>query len=151
MTPGHRKLDDAVRLMRARGFDGLVVYSDGTCNILRASYLHYFSEVAPMGSHNAAVVSSDGRVALLVQPVWDAGCARRRSWIEDVRGVADFLGALSDALRRLEIAGTVGLAGGRQMPHPVHAAIGRGVVLTPADDLIEVMARPKSQEELALV
>jgi len=151
MTSGHRKLDEAVRLMRARVLDGLVVYSDGTCNILRASYLQYFSDVAPMGPHNAAVVSSGGRVTLIVQPPWDVGRARRRSWIDDVRGVDNFPDALSDALRRLEIAGRVGLAGGRQMPHPVHAAIGRTAALEPADDLIEVIAREKSAEELARV
>jgi Xaa-Pro aminopeptidase len=104
-----------------------------------------------MGPHNAAVVSSGGRVTLLVQPAWDVERARRRSWIEDVRGVDDFVDALSDALRRLEIAGTVGLAGGRQMPYPVHAAISTAVALTPADDLIELMAREKSEAELALV
>jgi len=151
MTSTHRKLDEAVRLMRERGLNGLLIYSDGTCNILRASYLHYFSGVAPMGPHNAAVVSSSGRVTLLVQPVWDAGRVRRRSWIDDVRGAGDFAGALSDALRRLEIAGTVGLAGGGQMPYPVHAAVSKTVALEPADDLIEMMAREKSEEELALV
>lgn len=151
MTPNRRKLDEAVRLMRARGLDGLIVYSDGTCNILRASYLHYFSDVAPMGPQNAAVVSSGGRVTLLVQPAWDVGRVRRRSWIDDVRGADDFAGALSDALRRLSIAGTVGLAGGLQMPHPVHAAVGKIVALEPADDLVEEIAREKSEEELALV
>lgn len=151
LRQGHRKLDEVVGLMRARGLDGLMVYSDGTCNILRASYLHYFSDVAPMGPHNAAVVSSDGRVTLLVQPAWDVGRARRRSWIDDVRGVHEFGGAVSDSLRRLEIAGRVGLAGGRQMPHPVHAAISKTVALEPADDLIERVAREKSAEEMALV
>ena len=29
MTANHRKLDEAVRLMHARGLNGLVVYSDG--------------------------------------------------------------------------------------------------------------------------
>jgi Xaa-Pro aminopeptidase len=151
MMPGNRRLDEAVRLMRARGLDGLVVYSDGTCNILRASYLHYFSGLAPMGPHNAAVVSSRGRVALLVQPPWDVQRARRHSWIDDVRGADDFADALADALRRLEISGRVGLAGARQMPHPEYAALGRTAALETADDLIETIAREKSVEELALV
>jgi Xaa-Pro aminopeptidase len=146
-----RKLDEAVRLINERGLDGLIVYSDGTCNILRASYLHYFSDVAPMGPHCAAVVSCGGRVALLVQPSWDTGRARRHSWIDDVQGVDDFASAVSDTLRRLTIEGRVGLAGGRQMPYPVHAAISRTVTLEPADDLIETIAREKSAEELALV
>ncbi len=149
MTFGDRKLDEAVRLMRERGLDGLVVYSDGTCNILRASYLRYFADVAPMGPNNAAVVSSGGRVTLLVQPAWDVRRARRHSWIDDVRGADDFTGVLSEALHQLNIAGKVGLAG--EMPHPVHAALGRTSALEPADDLIEAIAREKSAEELALV
>lgn len=151
MTPANRRLDEAVRLMRARGLDGLVVYSDGTCNILRASYLRYLSDVAPMGPHNAAVVSSGGRAALLVQPAWDVQRARRQSWIEDVRGADDFAGALSEALRRLDISGRVGLAGGAQMPHPEYAALARTAALEPADDVVETIAREKSPEELALV
>jgi Xaa-Pro aminopeptidase len=148
---GNRRLDEAVRLIRARGLDGLVVYSDGTCNILRASYLRYFSDLAPMGPHNAAVVSSGGRVTLLVQPAWDVQRARRQSWIDDVRGADDFAGALSDALRRLGISGRVGLAGGGQMPHHQYAALTQAVSLETADELIETIAREKSAEELALV
>ena len=151
MTRKPRKLEAALRLIHDRGLDGLIVYSDGTCNILRASYLHYFSDVAPMGPHAAAVVSSGSRVALIVQPPWDVARARRHSWIEDVQGVDDFAGAISDALRRLQIKGAVGLAGGGQMPHPVHAAIRKTATLEPADDLIETMAREKSAEEIALV
>jgi Xaa-Pro aminopeptidase len=104
-----------------------------------------------MGPHNAAVVSGDGRVALLVQPAWDAARVRQRSWIDDVRGVDDFADALCDTLRRLRIAGTVGLAGGRQMPFPLHAAISTAVALEPADDLVDEIAREKSREELAIV
>jgi len=151
MTGNHRRLDEAVRLIRERGLDGLIVYSDGTSNILRASYLHYFSGVAPIGPHSAAVVSNGGLVTLLLQPSWDVGRARRLSWIDDVYGVGDFAGAVSDTLKRLTMQGKVGLAGGRQMPHPVHAAISGTVTLEPADDLIETIAREKSAEEIALV
>ena len=93
MTP-NRKLSEATRLIGERGLDGLVVYSDGTCNILRASSLHYFAEVAPMGPHNAAVVSADGRVALIVPPAWDATRIQRHTWIDDVRGTNAFADAL---------------------------------------------------------
>lgn len=145
------KLDAAVRLMRERGLGGLIVYSDGTCNILRASYLQYFAGFAPMGPNNAAVVSSTGRVALLVQPAWDARRAKRLSWIDDVRGAGDAGGSVLEAARRLEIHGAVGLAGGREMPYPLHAALASELSLEPADDLVETIAREKSPEELALV
>ena len=79
-----------MRLISERGLGGLIVYSNGTCNILRASYLHYFAGFRPMGPHNAAIVSASGEVVLLVEPDWDARRAKRHSWIDDVRGVSDF-------------------------------------------------------------
>ena len=151
MTMANRKLTEAVQLIRARRLTGLVIYSDGTCNILRASYFRYFADVAPMGSNNAAVVSASGGVALLVQPAWDAARIRRHTWIDDVHGADDFGDALTLALHRLEITGQVGLAGGREMPHPAYAALARSVAVEPADDIVETIAREKAPEELALV
>lgn len=151
MTPAPRQLREAMRLMRERGLTGLVVYSDGTCNILRASYLRYFANYAPMGPHNAAVVSATGATRLLVEPVWDARRTGCLTWIDDVRGTEDFSRSLSDTMRSLRIKGRVGLAGGQLMPHPIYEALGDGVDIEPADDLIEWIAREKSVEELAVV
>jgi Xaa-Pro aminopeptidase len=151
MTGANRKVAEAVRLMRVRGLGGLVVYSDGTCNILRPSYLRYFAAVAPIGPNNAAVVSADGRVTLLVQPAWDVGRIRRATWIDDVHGADTFAEALTGALRRLEIVGRVGLVGGREMPHPAFAALAGAMPVEPADDIVETIAREKSADELALV
>jgi Xaa-Pro dipeptidase len=150
-SEGRSRLDEALRLMRDRGLAGLIVYSDGTCNILRASYLRYFADFAPMGPNNAAVLSTSGEVTLLVQPSWDAGRAKRHTWIDDVRGTDDIDRAAPEAVRRLAIVGDVGLAGGREMPHPLYSALAHDCSLVPADDLIESIARDKSRTELALV
>jgi Xaa-Pro aminopeptidase len=150
MTPNW-KLNEAIRLIDERGLAGLVIYSDGTCNILRASYLRYFAEVAPMGPNAAAVVSADGRVTLLVQPAWDTNRVKQKTWIDDVRGADDFARALADAVPRLQMSGIVGLAGGREMPHPAYAALAGAIGVVPADDLIETIARAKSPGEIALV
>jgi len=146
-----KKLDDAVRLMDEHGLGGLIVYSNGTVNILRASYLQYFAGFAPMGPNNAAVISSTGEVALIVEPAWDARRAQRLSWIGDVRGTDDFRNALGTAIRSLEITGTVGLAGGAEMPHRIYEALYKEVQVRPADEIIDAIARTKSPEELALV
>jgi len=151
MTTANRKLTEAVRLMNARGLAGLVIYSDGTCNILRASYLRYFADVAPMGSNNAVVVSATGGVTLLVQPAWDVARTRRRTWIDDVHGADHFDEALTSALHRLEIGGRVGLAGGREMPQAAYAALVRSAAVEAADEIVETIALDKSPEELALV
>jgi Xaa-Pro dipeptidase len=151
MTTTRRKLDEAVRLMRERGLDGLVVYSDGTCNILRASYLRYFAEFPPMGSHNAAVISPSGDTVLVVTPEWDVHRVKMHTWIEDVRGATEFTAAMSEALRRLAVKGRVGLAGGREMPFPLYSSLAKLVAVDDADDLVEVIAREKSAEERALI
>jgi Xaa-Pro aminopeptidase len=147
----NRKLSEVTRLLGDRRLAALVIYSDGTCNILRASFLHYFAGVAAMGPNNAAVVSANGRVALVVQPAWDAARIRRRTWIDDVQGADRFAEALTETIRRLGIRGSIGLAGGSEMPHPVHAALaGVGDVVT-ADDIVETIAMEKSPDELALI
>lgn len=146
-----RKLREAIRLLHERGLDGLVVYSDGTCNILRASYLRYFAEYAPLGPHAAAVIASSGAVSLLVQPGWDVTRVKRHTWIEDVRGTDDFPNELPATLSRLGVAGQVGLVGGRQMPHPAYEALAGAVRLHASDEIIEFIAAKKSAEELALV
>lgn len=151
MTRANRKLAEAVRLMGIRRLNGLVIYSDGTCNILRASYLRYFADVAPMGPNSAAVVSADGRITLLIQPAWDAGRIRRCTWIDDVHGADAFGEAVTNTLRRLDITGKVGLAGGREMPYPAYAALSGAIVVEPADDIVETIAREKSADELRLV
>ncbi|HML15824.1 MAG TPA: Xaa-Pro peptidase family protein [Bryobacteraceae bacterium] len=145
-----KKLDEAVRLMAEQGLGGLIVYSNGTVNILRASYLQYFAGFALMGPNNAAVVSPTGEVVLVVEPAWDARRAMRRSWIGDVRATNDFPEALRTVIQSLGIDGTVGLVGGSEMPHWVYELLYKQVQVRPADDIIDTIARTKSPEELAL-
>jgi Xaa-Pro dipeptidase len=127
---------------------GLIVYSNGTCNILRPSYLHYFAGFRPMGPNNAAIVSASGEVALLVEPAWDERRAKRWTWIGDVRGVSNFKDELEAAVRGMGIDGPIGLAGGGQMPR---AALATTLAIQPADDIIDEIAKQKSPEELDLV
>lgn len=145
------RLDTALRLIRQRGLGGLLVYSDGSSNILRASHLKYFAGFTPMGPHACAVVTSDGRAALVVQPRWDVSRARRHSWIADVRGTDDIAETLIELLRDLGLCGPMGLAGVSLMPFPLRDALLRHVTLQPADDLVEQIAIHKSDEEIALV
>lgn len=146
-----RRLDEAVRLLRERGLGGLVIYSDGTCNILKASYLRYFADFAPMGSHNAAVVTPEGRVVLVVEPAWDVARICRHSWIADVRGTDDFDRAIAGLLADLHVSGRVGLAGGGELTEPEYASLAAAVTIEQADDLIEILAREKSPADLLRV
>ena len=66
-----------------------------------------------MGPHNAAVVSSSGRVTLLLQPAVDVRRARRHSWIDDVRGADDFTSAFR-GVRQLERCGKGGIGRGQK-------------------------------------
>ena len=117
------KLKKALQLMDRKGLNGLIIYSDGTNNILLPSYLHYFTGFKPLGPRNAVVVSKSGAVALLVEPPWDSIRASAKSWIKDVRGSSEFVRDLQGLLRELKIAGAVGLAGAGTMNQEVTAGL----------------------------
>ena len=119
MKSEHLNLTKAVDQLNQRGLSGLIIYSDGISSILRPSYLHYFSEFKPMGPRNAAVLSRSGKVALLVEPFWDAHRACEKTWIRDVRGSSHFVRDLVETLEEFNIKGPVGAAGIREMKEDV--------------------------------
>ena len=145
------KLEKTIQLMKEKKLQGLIVYSNGICNILRPGYLHYFAEFKPLGSCNAALVSRSGAVSLIVSPSWDAGRAAAASWIEDVHGSSAFVEDLLHIMGRLDIKGRVGLAGAGEMTREVYGGITRQVEAVIADDLIEEVAQEKTAKELALI
>ena len=119
MTNDHVKLNKAVKLLEQRGLNGLIIYSNGTCQITRPNYLHYFSEFKPMGARNAVILSKSGEVALLVEPEWDSSRAKKRSWITDTKGSSHFLKDLKAILDQFKIKGPVGLVGSKEMTEEV--------------------------------
>lgn len=151
MVPTNQKLEKAVRALGQEGLAGLIVYSEGVCNILSPSYLHYFSEWRPLGRRSAAVVSKTGKVSLLVEPAWDADRAARKSWIGDVRGTHDVVSELPRLMRELEVTGPVGVAGSKEITSAVHAAASTVAQLRPADAILEEIARTKTPRELDIV
>ena len=148
MRKDNIKLTKALQLMEQKGLNGLIIYSDGTNSILLPSYLHYFSGFKPLGPRNAVVLSKSGDVVLLVEPTWDSIRASEKSWIKDVRGSSEFLGDLLGLMRELNIAGPVGLAGSGTMVQEVYVGLKKVAALTPADDMIEEIAREKTEQEI---
>ena len=144
-----RKLAKTVELMKAAGLDGLIVYSRGTSSILRPSYLHYVSGFRPAGRRNAAVISKTGNVVLLVEPEWDVLRAKKKSWIRDIRGTTDFCAGITAVLDRLEITGTIGIAGLAEMTGDVYAAVREHGRIHAAEGIIETMQLEKMPEEIA--
>ncbi len=142
------RMTGALELMKKQGLDGLIVYSDGTMSILRPSYLHYFSGFRAAGRRNAALLNKAGDAVLLITPQWDTPRAKRKSWIGDVRGCADFLTDVGPVMDELGIKGTVGVAGARIMSKPVYDALGSKARIQPADALIEEMQLAKTPEEI---
>ena len=151
MTTEHVKLKKGLRALREKGLDGLILFSNGICNILRPSYLHYFAEFRPLGPRNAAILSKTGEIELLVEPPWDALRAREKSWIESVQGTSDFVHDLVGLMRRFGMKGPVGVAGFRDMASDVYEAVERQARIVQADDIVEEMAREKSAGELEIV
>jgi Xaa-Pro dipeptidase len=142
------KIDKAITLMKQRELNGLMVYSNGTCSMLRPSYFHYFAELRPMGRNQAVVLSGSGDVVLLIEPRWDAARAARKSWISDARGSADFIHDLVGIIRGLNLAGSLGAVALSEMSDALHAAIMAECNVRPADDLIEELARVKTKQEI---
>jgi Xaa-Pro dipeptidase len=151
MKRANIKLEKTIKLMKEKKLQGLIIYSNGICNILRPSYLHYFAEFKPLGSRNAAVVSQSGAVSLIISPAWDAIRASDSSWIKDVHGSSTFASDLLHTLERLEIKGRVGLVGAKEMTREIHAAIACKIETVIADDVIEEVAQEKTAQELALI
>jgi len=151
MNHDNRKLEKALHLMNQRGLNGLIIYSDGTNNILYPSYFHYFSGLKPLGPRNAVILSKSGEIILLIDPPWDTLRASKKSWIAAARGSSDFVKDLSDIIRKFKISRPVGLAGSRTMTGEIYAEIKKVVDLQSADDIIEEMAREKTELEIETV
>ncbi len=151
MADMNPRLAGSLELIKKKGLNGLIVYSGGTCSILAPSYLHYFCGCRPMGARNAAVVTKDGKVALLIEPVWDVERVRAKSWIADVHGSGDFNRDLVKLMRKFGLTGPVGVAASAEMTEEVYAAVSTAAELQPADFIIEEVAREKTAEELEIV
>ncbi len=148
MSDNNVKLNKAIQMLNQRGLEGLIIYSSGTCNVLRPSYLYYFSECRPLGPNNAAVISRSGDVTLLVEPAWDLTRASKKSWINDTRGTSDFVKELAVIMREYKIAGAVGVVGSREMTLDVYDGIKKEANIESADDIIEEIAREKTEREM---
>jgi len=151
MSNPNSKLQKAVDLIHRRGLDGLLIYSNGACFVLKPFYFYYFTEFRPMGRNNAAIISKTGDIVLLMEPSWDSDRASQKSWVRDIRGTSDFLKDLKEALRKLNITGTVGIAGAGEMTYPVYESIRQQTSIELADDIIEEIAKEKTEKELDVI
>ncbi len=145
------KLSKVVERINEKGLDGLVIYSRGTCFVLRPAWLYYFSGSKPMGPNNAAVISKSGKVAFLIEPPWDSVRVKPRTWINDIRGTSDFLKGLAEILRDFHITGSVGVIGSEDMTLDLYQVIAEKARIELANDLVEGMASEKSERELKII
>jgi Xaa-Pro dipeptidase len=148
MAAENSKLKKVLEFIGRKGFNGLIVYSNGAANILRPNHLHWFSGCRPMGSRNAAVVSLSGDVRLLVTPEWDRFRVSSETWIKDVRGTAAFVDELANSMRQLKLTGPVGIAGSDEMTTEVYDCIKHVADLIRADDITPSLAQPKTGAEI---
>jgi Xaa-Pro dipeptidase len=151
MNGTNLKRDKALGLLQQKGLDGLIIYSGGTCSLLRPSYLYYFAQFKPMGPRNAVIISKTGDIRLLVEPRWDAIRAKGKSWIEDVQGSSDFINDLTDMMDQFGMNGSVGVVGSKEMTSDVYEGIEKQAVIVQADDIVEEIASEKSERDLEIV
>ena len=148
MNEASLKLDQASKLAGQKGYDGLVIYSDGPSVMAVPSYFYYFSGLRLLGSNSAVVLSKSGERILLVQPSWDLSRAAKKSEIADTRGTDNFVPDVVKAMKDLKISGTVGVLGTRQMNSDLFAAISKQAKIEPAESISEEIAKEKSKTEL---
>jgi Xaa-Pro aminopeptidase len=151
MSDGSIKLKKAINLLNQKGLDGLIIYSRGTGDISFPRYFQYFSEFKPLSSMNAVIISKTGDVILLIEPRWDSIRAFKKSWISDIRGSSDFLKDLTGIMRQFKITGSVGLVGSRVIRRDLYDCINKEAKVELADDIIEEIAREKTEEELDMI
>ncbi len=151
MSDPNAKLQKAIDLIRRRGLDGLIIYSNGACFVLKPFYFYYFTEFRPMGPNNAAIISKTGEVVLLMEPPWDSTRASQKSWIRDIRGTSHFLRDLKEILRKFNMTGTVGIAGASEMAHPLYEGIRQEAAIELAGDIVEEIAKEKTEKELDVI
>ena len=148
MNDSFSKLDKVLAAIKQKGLDGLLVYSNGTCSMLRPTYFYYIAELRPMGPHNALVISKSGDAVLLVTPQWDENRARNSSWVKDVRGTSDFPKDLVDMMRGFGMTGTIGAVAAGEMVEKTYLAVSAVAKMEPADDIIEEIAGNKTEKDL---
>jgi len=148
MNDSTTKLDKVLAAIKGKGLDGLLVYSNGTCSMLRPTYFYYIAELRPMGPHNALVISKSGDAVLLVTPKWDVNRVRSSSWVKDVRGTSDFLKDLVEVMRGFGMTGTIGAVAAGEMVEKTYLAVSAVAEMEPADDIIEEIAGNKTEKDL---
>ncbi len=149
MNQKDEKLAKTIEHLNQRNLDGLIIYSNGSKNILRPNFFHYFSGCKPLGSKNAAIISRRGDIALLVTPRWDSFRFLAKTWIKDVRGSSVFIEDLSKIIKEFRLKGRIGISGWEEMSIEVYEVIqNMGEVLL-ADDVITEMARIKTDEDIS--
>jgi Xaa-Pro dipeptidase len=145
------KLSSVVDRLKERGLDGLIVYSRGISFVLHPAYLYYFSGLRPMGPNTAAIISKSGEAVLLVEPPWDSARARAKTWIGDVRGTSRFREDLASILRHCNMTGSIGVIGQDEMRSDLHETLSKVARAVVADEIVEDLARKKTERELRIV
>ncbi len=142
------KIDRVVDEINKRDLDGLIIYSCGTVNLLRPSYLCYFAGYRPFGPNSAALITRSGDIRLLVEPAWDAKRSADQSKIRNTIGTNNFNHDLVANLKKASVR-TVGLIGSKEMTGDILDILQAAATVKPSDDILEDLARTKTPEEVA--
>jgi Xaa-Pro dipeptidase len=148
MKEDNTRLKMVVKSLNQKGLNGLIIYSGGACNILRPSFLQYLCEYRPLKSNNAAIISRNGDIVLLVEPSWDTIRVAKNSWVSDVRGSSDFLRDLRNIMKEFNITGSVGLINSKEMTYDLYSVVKNQADIQVSDTIIEEIARDKTEKEI---
>jgi len=144
------RLEKTIGLLKQHKLGGLIIFSDGSSSILRPAYLHYFTGIRPIGK-SAAVISTNGRVALVVERKSEANYNSAQGSIKDVRLADNFPEGILNVLREFDVENRIGIAGTDEMTADIYDVITRMAVPQPANSIIETIAAEKNEHELQVV
>lgn len=149
-TAGPARIEKIRGLMRERGAEVLLAFGSGRHHFIGSNACWWLAGVRHLGRDAVVAIPLEGEPHLLLTPAWDAGRARRQSWVDSVTAVDDLPAELPGLIRAHGWANAAfAVAGTADSSEDVHAVLGeiapRAVDLT--DGLLEVGA---AQDEYAL-
>lgn len=140
--------------MSTHGFDVIVAYGSGRHSFLGGNACWYLSGLRQVGEHAAVLLPREGEPVLVTTPAWDAGRARRRSWLDVVVATDDLLVELARMVRDRGMRDHVaGLAGHGQAPAAVAERWGELFDSPPTDatHLLKSSARVPDAWQFSLI
>jgi Xaa-Pro dipeptidase len=149
-TTGMARIEKMRGRMRERGVEVLLAFGSGRHHFIGTNACWWLAGVRHLGRDAVVAIPLEGEPHLLLTPGWDAGRARRQSWVDSVTAVDDLAAALPGLVRDHGWTGAaLGIAGTGDSSEAVHAVLA-DVAPTAADLTDDLLEAGGPQDDYAL-